>query len=139
MVSLSTSMILMRICERYAGSLLSARTGLTAEQRDGEDIEQELQDRIKSLGSELENMAPNMRAVERLGVVQERFKNTQREFDDARDRAKKAKEDFQAVKERRFELFSKAFSHISEEIGPIYKNLTKDKSLPMGGQAYVLH
>ena len=84
-------------------------------------------------------MAPNMRAVERLGVVQERFKNTQREFDDARDRAKKAKEDFQAVKERRFELFSKAFSHISEEIGPIYKNLTKDNSLPMGGRAYVLH
>lgn len=81
-------------------------------------------------------MAPNMRAVERLGVVQERFKLTQREFDDARDRAKKAKDDFLAVKETRFELFSKAFSHISEQIGPIYKNLTRDASLPMGGQAY---
>lgn len=81
-------------------------------------------------------MAPNMRAVERLGVVQDRLKTTDREFEDARKRAKRAKDDFQTVKEQRFELFSKAFSHISEQIGPIYKDLTRDASLPMGGQAY---
>ena len=81
-------------------------------------------------------MAPNMRAVERLGVVQDRLKTTDRDFEDARKRAKRAKDDFQAVKEQRFELFSKAFSHISEQIGPIYKDLTRDTSLPMGGQAY---
>ena len=82
-------------------------------------------------------MAPNMRAVERLGVVQDRLKTTDREFEDARRRAKRAKDDFQTIKETRFELFSKAFSHISEQIGPIYKDLTRDASLPMGGQAYV--
>ena len=81
-------------------------------------------------------MAPNMRAVERLGVVQDRLKTTDRDFEDARKRAKRAKDDFQTVKEKRFELFSKAFSHISEQIGPIYKDLTRDISLPMGGQAY---
>lgn len=81
-------------------------------------------------------MAPNMRAVERLGVVQDRLKTTDRDFEDARKRAKRAKDDFQTVKEQRFELFSKAFSHISEQIGPIYKDLTRDASLPMGGQAY---
>ena len=83
-------------------------------------------------------MAPNMRAVERLGVVQDRLKSTDRDFEDARKRAKRAKDDFQAVKEQRFEVFSKAFSHISEQIGPIYKDLTRDASLPMGGQAYEL-
>jgi len=82
-------------------------------------------------------MAPNMRAVERLNVVQDRLKTTDHEFEDARKRAKRAKDDFQAVKEQRFELFSKAFSHISEQIGPIYRDLTRDASLPMGGQAYV--
>lgn len=82
-------------------------------------------------------MAPNMRAVERLGVVQDRLKTTDREFEDARRRAKRAKDEFQTIKETRFELFSKAFSHISEQIGPIYKDLTRDASLPMGGQAYV--
>ena len=76
-----------------------------------------------------------MRAVERLGAKQEHLKNTDRDFEDARKRAKKAKEDFQTVKEKRYELFSKAFTHISEQIGPIYNNLTKDASLPMGGRA----
>lgn len=103
----------------------------------GEKLDSELQDRVKTLNSELESMAPNMRAVERLGVVQDRLKTTDREFEDARKRAKRAKDDFQAVKEQRFELFSKAFSHISEQIGPIYKDLTRDASLPMGGQAYL--
>ena len=80
-------------------------------------------------------MAPNMRAVERLGVVQDRLKTTERDWEDARKRAKQTKDNFDAVKERRFELFNKAFSHISEQIDPIYKNLTRDASLPMGGQA----
>lgn len=101
-------------------------------------VDNELQERVKTLGSELESMAPNMRAVERLGVVQDRLKTTDRDFEDARKRAKRAKDDFQTVKEKRFELFSKAFSHISEQIGPIYKDLTRDASLPMGGQAYVV-
>ena len=80
-------------------------------------------------------MAPNMRAIERLEGVQNRLKITDKEFEDARKRAKKAKDEFQAVKEKRFELFSKAFSHISEQIGPIYRDLTRDANLPMGGQA----
>ena len=104
-------------------------------QNDGETTEAELQERIKALNAELEGMAPNMRAVERLGIVQDRLKTTDKDFEDARKQAKRAKDDFQAVKEKRFELFSKAFSHISEQIGPIYKNLTRDATLPMGGQA----
>ena len=82
-------------------------------------------------------MAPNMRAIERLGMVQDRLKTTDRDFEDARKGAKKAKDDFQAAKEKRFDLFSKAFSHISEQIGPIYRDLTRDASFTMGGQAYV--
>lgn len=83
-------------------------------------------------------MAPNMRAVERLGIVQDRLKTTDREFEDSRKAAKTAKDGFQAVKEKRFGLFRKAFDHISEQIGPIYKDLTRDASLPMGGQACVI-
>ncbi len=92
---------------------------------------------MKTLSSELEHMAPNMRAIERLEGVQDRLKTTDKEFEDARKRAKKAKDYFQEVKEQRFELFSKAFSHISEQIGPIYRDLTRDANLPMGGQAFV--
>ena len=80
-------------------------------------------------------MAPNMRAIERLEGVESRLKTTEKEYEDARRRAKNAKDDFQDVKERRFALFSKAFSHISDQIGPIYRELTKSAKLPMGGQA----
>ena len=82
-------------------------------------------------------MAPNMRAVERLEGVESRLKTTEKEFEDSRRRAKKAKEDFQDVKDRRFDLFNKAFTHISEQIDAIYKELTKSASFPLGGQAYL--
>ena len=112
-------------------------TELTHLQSDDDRVESDLQDHIKILTTTLESMAPNMRAVERLGAVQDRLKNTDREFEDARKQAKRAKDDFQDVKEKRFELFNKAFSHISEQIGPIYKELTRDHALPMGGQAFL--
>lgn len=81
-------------------------------------------------------MAPNMRAMERVEAAKDRLASTDRDYEDARKRASKAKDAFSKVKERRFELFNKAFSHISEQIGPIYKDLTRDPvHLPMGGQA----
>ncbi|KAL8721094.1 MAG: hypothetical protein Q9225_002166 [Loekoesia sp. 1 TL-2023] len=100
--------------------------------------EDELQSRIKALNAELDHMAPNMRAMERVSVAKGRLATTDKDYEDARKRAVKAKEAFAEVKEKRFELFNKAFSHISEQIGPIYKDLTKDPvNLPMGGQAYL--
>ncbi|KAL8742548.1 MAG: hypothetical protein Q9190_004985 [Brigantiaea leucoxantha] len=103
-----------------------------------DNVEEELQSRIKTLNSELDHMAPNMRAMERVQVAKDRLATTDRDYEDARRRATRAKEAFSEVKERRLELFSKAFSHISEQIDPIYKNLTRDPiSLPMGGQAYL--
>ncbi|EQL38614.1 structural maintenance-chromosome 1 [Blastomyces dermatitidis ATCC 26199] len=100
-------------------------------------IEEELQDRVKSLNSELDKMAPNMRAMERLEGVENKLRSTEKDFEDARKRARKAKEDFEAVMRKRSELFNKAFTHISEQIEPIYRDLTKTASYPMGGKAYL--
>ncbi|KAI9817827.1 MAG: Structural maintenance of chromosomes protein 1 [Pycnora praestabilis] len=100
-------------------------------------VEEDLQEKISTLGSELDKMAPNMRAIERLEGVESRLKGTEKDFEDARKAAKKAKDDFQEVKEQRFELFNKAFSHISEQIGQVYKDLTRSVGFPMGGQAYL--
>ncbi|EER44632.1 cohesin complex subunit [Histoplasma capsulatum H143] len=100
-------------------------------------VEEELQGRIKSLNSELDKMAPNMRAMERLEGVENKLRSTEKDFEDARKRARKAKEDFEAVMRKRSELFNKAFTHISEQIEPIYRDLTKTASYPMGGKAYL--
>lgn len=37
----------------------------------------------------------------------------------------------------RYERFHAAFSHIAEKIDPIYKELTKSKTFPLGGTAYL--
>ena len=104
-------------------------------QSNDEKLDEDLQEKVKALNNELDHMAPNMRAIERLEVVQDRLKSTEKDFEHARRLAKRAKDDFEEVKEQRFELFNKAFSHISEQIGPIYRELTRSDRLPMGGQA----
>ena len=107
-------------------------------QDSGEDrIEDDLLEKIKTLAGELDRMAPNMKAIERLEGVETRLQETEKEFEDSRKLAKKAKDRFQAVKEKRLELFSKAFAHISEEIGGVYKDLTKSSAFPHGGNAYL--
>ena len=111
---------------------------LICSQSDEPRIEKDLEDRIKALTNELESLTPNMRANERFESVKERLKATDTEYETARRHAKDAKDQFSEVKAKRFELFNKAFSHISEQIGPIYRDLTREDRLPMGGQAWVL-
>ena len=78
-----------------------------------------------------------MRAVERLAAATERLKTTDADFDAARRKARETKEAFDEVREKRAELFNKAFNHISEQIAPVYKALTRATPNALGGQAYL--
>ena len=77
-----------------------------------------------------------------------------KEAEKARRDSKKARDEFNEIKKKRLvqflksilshiihysrcDLFNKAFSHISERIDPIYKDLTKGKASPLGGVAYL--
>ncbi|KAL1961768.1 hypothetical protein VTN77DRAFT_1055 [Rasamsonia byssochlamydoides] len=111
--------------------------GETLKEAADDKVEEELQERIRSLNSELDKMAPNTRAMERLESVENKLRSTEKDFEEARKRARKAKEDFEAVMRKRSELFNKAFTHISEQIGPIYRELTRSPNYPLGGQAYL--
>lgn len=122
--------------EVYPDRVYKHQVILTASQSDDAKVEKELEDRIKALTTELESLTPNMRANERFESVRDRLKTTDAEYETARKRAKDVKEQFSEIKAKRFELFSKAFAHISEQIGPIYRDLTREERLPMGGQAY---
>jgi structural maintenance of chromosome 1 len=77
-------------------------------------------------------MAPNMRAMERLEGVENKLRSTEKDFEDARKRARRAKDAFEDAMHQRSELFNKAFSHISEQIGPIYRELTRSTNYPLG-------
>jgi structural maintenance of chromosome 1 len=102
---------------------------------DSSKQEDVLKQAIDSLNSELDKMAPNMRATDRLEGVESRLKNAEKDLETARREAKKARDDFEEVKEKRLDLFNKAFNHISEQIGTVYKDLTKSAQTPLGGQA----
>jgi len=102
-----------------------------------DDVEEQLLQKITNLNSELEKLNPNMRAIDRLDGVEARLKSTEKDFEDARKAAKRSRDAFNDVKEQRFELFNKAFSHISEQISHVYKDLTRSPAFPLGGQAYL--
>ena len=69
---------------------------------DSDDLERELLKEIKELSDQLEHMAPNMKAVDRLGVVTDRLRETNEEFEEARKKSKAIKERFLAVKQERY-------------------------------------
>ncbi|KAF4635001.1 hypothetical protein G7Y89_g3098 [Cudoniella acicularis] len=104
---------------------------------DDDDVEEQLLQKITDLNAELEKLNPNMRAVDRLDGVEARLKSTEKDFEDARRAAKQSRDAFNEVKEKRFELFNKAFTHISEQISHVYKDLTRSAAFPLGGQAYL--
>jgi structural maintenance of chromosome 1 len=114
---------------------------------DPDELERELVNEIKDLSDELEHMAPNMKAVDRLGVVTDRLKETDKEFEEARKNARTVKERYLAVKQDRYNLhystngrydkFTEAFEHIRSQIDRIYKELTRSENFKQGGSAYL--
>ncbi|KAI9569904.1 hypothetical protein HD554DRAFT_2088472 [Boletus coccyginus] len=92
---------------------------------------------ISKLSADIERMAPNLKAIERLDDVEARLVETEREAEKARKDSKTARDQFNEIKRQRCELFNKAYNHISERIDEVYKDLTKGKSAPMGGVAYL--
>ncbi|KAL5498941.1 SMC1_1 [Sanghuangporus vaninii] len=92
---------------------------------------------ITKLNTEIERMAPNMKAMERLDDVQTKLLDTEKAAEKARKESKRARDEFNDIRKRRCDLFNKAFTHISERIDQIYKDLTKGKAAPMGGVAYL--
>ncbi|KAK7054035.1 structural maintenance of chromosomes protein [Favolaschia claudopus] len=97
----------------------------------------ELDKEITKLNGEIERMAPNLKAIDRLEDVEAKLADTEKEAEKARQDSKSARDTFNDIKRRRCELFNKAYNHISDRIDHVYKDLTKGKASPMGGVAYL--
>ncbi|PHH82094.1 hypothetical protein CDD83_3364 [Cordyceps sp. RAO-2017] len=100
-------------------------------------VEDALTQKTAVLSSELEKLNPNMRAMERLESVESRLKQTDQEYEDSKIAAQAAKEAFNKIKQKRYDLFNRAFSHIQDQISHVYKDLTRSEAYPLGGQAYL--
>lgn len=104
---------------------------------DDEDTGSKLQEKIDRLTSELEQMAPNSRATERLDTTEAKLRDYDTQYKTAHRDMIRAREAFEEIREQRNEKFVNAFEHISTHIDQVYKDLTKTASFPLGGMAYV--
>lgn len=102
---------------------------------DSDKTEKSLQAKIDELEKELEKMAPNARANERLASTEERLRDYDNQYKEALRAYTEAKRNFEKVKKKRFDLFDKAYEHISSQIDQVYKELTRTTSFPLGGMA----
>nr|CAG8547000.1 14574_t:CDS:10 [Entrophospora candida] len=99
-------------------------------------ITKEFEKKLDEKAAKMEEIAPNLKAIERLDSIEQRLQDTEKEFDSARREAKTAKEKFNAVKLERCKRFQAAYNHLAEIIDRIYKDLTKD-NVQDGGAAYL--
>ena len=89
---------------------------------------------VADMSSTLQRInAPNMKAMEKLDGVRERFQETSDEFENARKRAKKAKQAFEKVRKERYDRFMTCFEHVATRIDEIYKALSRNQ----GAQAFL--
>ncbi|KXS21321.1 RecF/RecN/SMC protein [Gonapodya prolifera JEL478] len=108
------------------------------EKKDGsEERDMEFGERIKSLQTDLDKMAPNVKAVERLGDVETKLKATADKFEAARKEAQEAKTKYNEIRNKRYEAFMDAYNQIYTNIDKVYKELTKTRAFPTGGSAYL--
>ncbi|XP_009577030.1 PREDICTED: structural maintenance of chromosomes protein 1B, partial [Fulmarus glacialis] len=97
--------------------------------KDIEDHLNQMQQEIKSKESTLmKTAAPNLRAVEKLQIARDKFQESIDAFETSRKEARTRKQEFEQVKKRRYELFSRCFEHASVAIDQIYKKLCRNTS-----------
>lgn len=63
--------------------------------------DKEFKEELKRRADEIDKMAPNLKAIDRLEGVEQRLREVEESFENARRAAKKAKNDFEKVKQQR--------------------------------------
>ena len=101
------------------------------------DIDTQLQESIEKINAQLAKMTPNSHAGNRLQASETRLRDTEVEYRAIHDRYATLSKEYNAVKRKRNDLFLKAYNHISEQIEPIYANLTRSSEFPAGGRAFL--
>ncbi|KAG7394197.1 Structural maintenance of chromosomes protein 1B [Phytophthora boehmeriae] len=110
---------------------------VVVDEKELEEINKSYEGRISVLLTELERMQPNMRALDKFDVIQNRIGKEEEELERIKQQSLEAASKFEKVKLTRYERFMEAFNHISGVIDSTYKQLTKSSKHPLGGTAYL--
>merc|ERR1719242_2964777 len=110
-------------------SLNSSLTEGIEEAEDVRRIEKRFEKTISDLMATIHRIqAPNMKAMQKLDEAREKLQEANKDFETVRKRAKAAKQNFERIKQERYELFMKCFEHVSNTIDGIYKQLARNQS-----------
>ena len=116
-----------RVAFDKLGTALSRRT-------DAEALKT-IDEQLTRVRAEMEAITPNMRAVERVGVIEGQLSGVTEQLDRARTNAQRARQDFENVAMERTQRFRVAFDFISAHIEPVYQELTRSEQYKNGGSA----
>ena len=94
-------------------------------------------EKVKNIYDELERLAPNLRAIDKLEGDKSRISAAIESFERTRQEAKQARDAFQTIKKQRMNLFTPALNHVMETIDSVFKQLTRNPAFPQGGTAFV--
>ncbi|XP_067090421.1 structural maintenance of chromosomes protein 1B [Osmerus mordax] len=97
-----------------------------------EEVEAQLES-LREAGSSVEGVlqrstAPNLKALEKMREVKDKFQSVAEAFDASTRAARQCSQEFEQVKAKRFHLFSQCFEHVSIVIDQIYKQLCRNTS-----------
>ena len=98
-----------------------------------EKIKRDFQEQIATVMTDLEKMQPNMRAAEHYDEVLNRYKESDKATQDAKNLSKKAGDEYNEIVEKRRRRFMTAFDVASKNINEIYQLLTRSSLHPTGG------
>ncbi|GAB4822702.1 hypothetical protein N2152v2_009748 [Parachlorella kessleri] len=122
---------------RYDFAALTREQTKTEGQRERQRMDQDMRQTIEDIQQQLSKLAPNLKAVDQFEAVKAKEKEQAEELEAARGEARAATDAFNAVRQKRYDLFQAAFEHVSRQIDPIYKELTRSSHHALGGQAYM--
>merc|ERR1712012_634914 len=112
----------------YSSLNSSLKDGIE-EAEDVRRIEKRFEKTISDLQATIHRIqAPNMKAMHKLEEAREKLAEANKDFESVRKRAKQAKNNFERLKQERYDLFMKCFEHVSNTIDGIYKQLAMNQS-----------
>lgn len=104
---------------------------------DFEKVHRQFTAETKEIAVQMEQLAPNLKAVDRMADVTHRLGEVVGQFDDAKGKSSEAGDAFSEIKSRRHQKFVQTFNPVSQQIDSVYKQLTVSATHPLGGTAYL--
>jgi len=105
--------------------------------REVAQVKKDFEEKRMKIDSEIEGIVPNMKANEAFSAITEKLKGTDSDYQQAKERSRKAATEFLKIKKKRTKKFLDAFNHIDQALKTIYTDMTKSSKHPLGGNAYL--